>query len=295
MTKITKIAFCTLCVFLSASLVWSQKKTREDFYGYSNIDLLRSKVKRHSLLLTVGATNMLTKDDRRVQLLEGTTNQEYFFRSNGKWAGMFELGMMHFTKKNSIKFFKIDYYDWSIGFKNFKGWEETTLILRNNQNATATSEFGKGEFSLGYLTGRFTVHHAVKLTRKITFDHGLGANLDYRILGNARGDNSGYQPIVLPTTQDFQRNFLAQIHYELGFRLKAINLVHITPMIHVPVISAFQWAGGRGTINWFSSKYQPWLLKFKIMIPQVEKQGKCPSAYGNPDDERRNKEFLEGK
>jgi hypothetical protein len=295
MKPFTPSILLLLLFFLSTNLSYSQKKRRGDFYGRSNIDVLRANLKDNGFILSFGATNMFSFDERRAKYLEGSTNQEYFFNSDGDWALMFELGMLHFTKRKSWGFLKIDHYDWTVGIKNFRGWEETRLVTRDDPNADAQGETGRGEFSLGYLSGRATLHNLIKLRPRIHLDQGLGANFDYRVFGNSPGDNSGYEPIVLPTTQTFQRDFLAQLHYEIGFRFRTRKLIFITPMLHVPLISAYEWSGGRSTINWFSSRYQPWLIKVKFMFPRLEKKAKCPAVYSNPDDERRNKEYLQGK
>lgn len=285
-----------LCLLtISMEPVLSQKKRRSDFYGKSNIDLFRTKYSNNALIFSVGATNMFSRNERRATVLDEDPNREYFFTSGGRWGAMGEIGMLHFTKRNSWRFIKIDHYDWAIGIKNFRGWEETRLVIRDVDNTDAVGITGRGEFSLGYVTGRLAFHNVIKLSPRFSLDQALGANFDYRIFGNVPGDNSNYVPIVLPSTQTFQRDFLAQIHYEIGFRIRAFKMVHITPSFQIPVISAYQWSGGRSSIQWFSTRYQPWLVKFKFMIPFKEKAGKCPATYSNPDDERRNKEYLEGK
>ena len=295
MSKYLSIALVTIFIVLSSQDIVAQKKRRSDFYGHSNLNLLRTKVSRNALILTFGATNMFSFDERRAVVLENSPNQEYFFNSGGDWGAMAEIGMLHFTKRERWGFLKIDHFDWGLGVKNFRGWETTRLVTRENPNVEATGEDLNGTFSLGYLSGRVTFHNLIKLSPRIQLDNGFGANFDYRAFGDRRFDNSKYEPFALETTQNFQKDFIAQLHYEIGFRIRAINMVHITPMLHIPLISAYQWSGGRATIAWFSSDFQPWLLKFKIMFPKVEKQGKCPSVYSNPEDERRNKEYMEGK
>lgn len=289
--------FLVTIFFLNLPNSLAQKKKRSDFYGQSNIDLLRTKVKNHAVIFSLGATNMLTFDKRRVTALNDGTNREYFFQSGGKFGSMVEIGMLHFTKRSSWKFIKIDHYDWAVGVKDFKGWEETYLITRNDQNLEASRISGQGNFSLTYLTGRASFHNVIKLSSKFHLDQALGVNLDYRIGGSTPGDLSTYTPIeaVLPQTQKFQTDFMAQIHYEIGVRFRLVDLLYLTPSLQVPLISAYPWSNGRSTINWFSTKYQPFLIKLKLMIPLVEKQGKCPATYSNPDDERRNKEYLEGR
>ena len=295
MSRYFKICLMLTFVFLAINESQAQRKKRSDFYGKSNIDMFRTKYKRHAVIFSVGATNMFSRNDRRAVVLPDNPNREYFFTSGGKWGAMGEIGMLHFTKRTSWRFIKIDHYDWAIGVKTFGGWEETRLVIRDDPNSGATGISGRGEFSLGYVTGRLAFHNLIKLSPRIQLDQALGANFDYRLFGNTPGDVSGYVPIVLPSTQTYQRDFLAQLHYEIGFRIRVINMLHITPSFQIPVISAFQWSGGRSSIQWFSTRFQPWLLKFKFMIPLKEKEGKCPATYSNPDDERRNKEYLEGK
>lgn len=295
MRRRTHLLILLFLISFSTNTLFSQKKRRSDFYGQSNINLLRTNVSRHAIIFSLGATNLFSFDERRAKILDENPNQEYFFTSGGKFGSMAEIGMLHFTKRNNWKFIKIDHYDWAIGIKDFQGWEETRLVTRDDPNLSATGETARGEFSLTYLTARTSFHHLTKLTSRIQLDQSIGINVDYKISGSTPGDNSGYEPFVLASTQSFQKNFLGQIHYELGFRIRAVELLHITPSIQLPILNLIQWSGGRSNINWFSSKYHPYLLRFKIMIPRMKKQGKCPATYSNPDDERRNKEYMEGK
>ncbi len=283
-------------LFLSTPL-HAQKKRRSDFYGQSNIDLMRTKVKNHAIIFSLGATTLLSFDERRAQALNDGTNREYFFESGSRVGNLAEIGMLHFTKRNSWRFIKIDHYDWAIGVKDFKGWEETFVILRNDQNLEASRITGRGDFSLTYLTGRASFHNMIKLSPKLHLDQSLGLNFDYRVSGSKPGDLSTYTPMeaVLPQTQKFQKDFIAQAHYEIGIRFRLVDLLYLTPSVQVPVLTGYQWLGGRSSIHWFSTRYQPLLIKFKLMIPLVEKKGKCPAIYSNPDDERRNKEYMEGK
>jgi hypothetical protein len=281
-------------LLLSWEGVHAQKRRRSDFYGKTNIETLRTKYSRHGVIFALGATTLLTRDDLRAQVYELDTTQEFFFRSGANVRFMAEIGMLHFTKNRKRSFLIIDHYDWAIGIKTFAGWEETRIYNRDDSPANAT--VGRGELSLGYITGRFGVHNMIRLNKRMAIDHGPGINLDYRIFGNSPGDNSDYQPIVLPTTQNFQRDFMAQIHYELGLRIRVYNMWHITPMVHMPVFGAYQFDGGRASIAWFSSRYQPLIFKVKFYHP-LKSRGKstCPAVYGSPEDEKRNREYMEGK
>jgi hypothetical protein len=294
MSKNRSVFIAILLLFLLTSTeLYAQRKKRSDFYGKSNIEMFRKKYGRHGIIAAVGVTSMFSNDDRRATVYDLDPTQEYFFRSNGKIGFMAEVGMLHFTKTRKRKFLIIDHYDWAIGVKTFRGWEETRLVERFVDGAVGTT--GRGEFSLGYLTGRFGVHNMVKLSKRVSLDHGPGVNVDYRMFGSTPGDNSNYQPIVLPTTQTFQQDFLAQVHYEVGIRIRAYRMIHITPMVQMPVLSAYQWSGGRSSIQWFSSRYQPIIFKLKFYFPIPSKKGGCPAVHGSPDDERRNQEYMEGK
>lgn len=294
MNKKILIPLMLICTVLISEYSVAQKRRRSDFYGKSNIDMLRTKYSRHGIIFAVGATTMLTNDDRRARVLDVDTTLAYFFRSGGDWRFMAEIGMLHFTKKRKRNFLIIDHYDWAIGIKTFRGWEETRVY--DNGGPEVDGVTGRGEFALGYVTGRFGVHNMIKLNKRMAIDHGPGINLDYRVFGSEPGDNSGYQPVVLPTTQQFERDFMAQIHYELGLRIRVYKMWHITPMVHMPVLGIYQWDGGRPSINWFSSRYQPLIFKVKFYHP-LKSRGRstCPAVYGSPEDERRNQEYMEGK
>lgn len=284
-----------LCfLLLSTADVWAQKRRRSDFYGKSNIEMLRTKYSRHGIIFSLGATTLLTRDELRARIYDLDPTKEYLFNSGSDWGFMGEIGMLHFTKKRKRSFLIIDHYDWAIGIKTFRGWEETRIYNRDENPATAI--VGRGELSLGYISGRFGVHNMIKLNKRMAIDHGPGINLDYQILGAAPGDNSAYQTIVLPTTQRFDGRFIAQIHYELGLRIRVYKMWHITPMVHMPVFGIQNWDGGRASINWFSSRYQPLIFKVKFYHP-LKSRGKstCPAVYGSPEDEKRNQEYMEGK
>lgn len=247
---------------------------------------------RHGIQFNFGPTYLLTHGEspERDLATSPDTSMTYTHNPSGRLGGFIEIGMVHIAKKRRKV---IHYYDWGIGYKHFAGAEQTRLMV-HRLGATETFN-GNGVFDMGYLYARFNVHNVWQINKDLFLDNALGFNVDYRLVGSVPGDNSRYDGAVLPQTQRFQQDLVAQLNYELGLGIKVRDGFFIIPSIHTPIFGIAEWTGGNPSLMWYSSRYQPLLAKVKFVWLFKSKNNGCPPVFGSPEDEKRNQQFLDGQ
>ncbi len=266
--------------------------SRKAAFGKTDTRLLTNK----GIQLTFGPTYQFTNATNKTR--EGMdslgSRYNYIQDPQGKIGFHIDLGMAIIPVKDpSIKFLKkriISMYDWGVAFKYLGGSEKTTFNYTDALGNTLFSETGEGKFYHGYLGARVTAYHFDYIGKTIFISNGLGINVDYRLLEN--GGN--YSSPVLPSTQRFQKELVAQIHYDfgIGFRLK--RGVYLIPGVQVPVIGVYEWNNFNPSLHWFSSSYWPALFKIKY-VKLLEKKAKgCPAVGTSDSDKQREKEFRQG-
>lgn len=248
--------------------------------------------KRHGIQVSFGPTYLLTTGQSPERELYRNTDSmiTYSHNPSGRLAGFVEVGMVHITKRRRKAF---HYFDWGIGYKHFTGVEQTRIT--EERLGLVNVYTGEGRFGLGYLTGRFNIHHVIQLGRNAFIDNAIGVNLDYRLAGNVPGDNSRYTGVHLPPTQRFQQDFVAQLNYEFGIGVRVRPGFYVVPALHTPILGIYEWTGGNPSLMWYSSRYQPLLFKVKLVWLFKQDPERCAPVYGSPEDEQRNKQYMEGK
>jgi hypothetical protein len=270
----------------------AQKKSKSDYFAARSYQYPIYKwagdYKRNGIQVNFGPTYLMTRSKTDLQPLSVSSDTSYAHKPNGRFGGFAEIGMVHIAKTRK----KIHHYiDWGVGYKHFSG-SEITYIQEERLGVVVESE-GKGLFSLGYLYGRINIHNIYQQGRSRFFDNALGLNIDYRIAGANRGDNSRYDMPFIPSTQTFQQNLVVQLNYDFGYGFKVRDGFFVIPGIHIPIIGLHEWNGGKPAIQWYSSNYQPVLAKLKLVwLFKKEKEG-CPAVYGNEEDAKRNRQYLE--
>lgn len=201
---------------------------------------------------------------------------------SGRIGGFIEIGMVHIAhKRNKIA----QYFDWGIGYKHFRGVEQTNVNLYSFHTPSATS--GVGKFALGFLYGRFDAHNVAQVGESIFIDNALGFNIDYRLF-----QKSSYSGTVISGAQRFQNNFVAQLNYNFGVGFKIKDGFYIIPGVNIPFLGIYEWSGGSPAIHWFSSSYFPILLHVKFAWLFKRNPNRCPPVFGGPDDEKLQQQFL---
>ena len=286
------ILLVSLFFISSLTAQYTPKNSKKQFYGNQRIHKplykwVTGDYSRHGLQLSVGPTFTFTSingEESSFQRNDTTFTHTVTPKSG---AGFFiELGMVHITKKPR-KY--IHYYDWGIGYKRFTGKEltEIQLLDESRDPAELTVINGEGLLRNNHVHGRFSVHSVYQLNPVNFLDNALGVNLDY-ILSSSNKDYEGHYD---PSSQYFQGNLFAQLHYSFGYGFRVRGGTFIIPGIQLPLLGLHEWNGGTPSLHWFSSKYYPVLFKLKIVNLFPRNPDRCPAVETNEEDRKRAKEY----
>ena len=267
-----------------------KKDSKKQFYNNSRIreplyKWVTGNHTRHGIQVSLGPTYTFT----RMNPLEGSvpfgdSTFVYEHDPKGRLGFYGELGMVHITKRYR-KY--IHYFDWGIAYKSFSGYESTTATIFDDRDSIVGTAFGDSDFRNGHLSGRFSVHSVYQINPTLFLDNALGVNLDYSFTGR----NKDYDGFFIPSTQQFQQNFMAQLHYDLGVGFKLSGGMFIIPGVQLPLITAYEWNNANPSVHWFSSKYYPVLFKVKFVGLFRKDPSRCPPVEINEEDRKRAKEF----
>ena len=201
------------------------------------------------------------------------------------WKGLVPI---KFLKKSRL----LDYTDWGIGYKQYRGAETTNLDNTNALGVVTSSTESSGTLSNGFIYGRFSAHtllyvgkKKIDVARKYFIDNAIGFNFDYNIM---RSDES-YQNGINLQPFDFHSKFQVQFHYSIGVGIRFNRAWMMVPNITLPIIGIRDYNGINGRMNWFSSTYWPIHGQIKF-IKLFERPPKC-GVYGDPTDKEKEKGF----
>lgn len=227
----------------------------------------------------------------------------YKITPKGQFGFFAEVGLAHFPKWKGIpikplkKSRIIDYFDWSVGFRQLRGKESTHVDIKNALGEIVQSQHGEGSFTNNYVFARISAHSLIYYgkkkidkARKHFIDQSLGFNFDYNFINGNKNynDTSFSHPLELK----FQKPFLAQVHYSLGLGIRLNRAWMIIPGVQIPIVSAYEWNGFNAKLNWFTSQYWPIQAQIKV-IKLFERPPKC-GVYGDPKDTELDKQFRMG-
>ena len=295
----------TLIVLLLANLFLSNAQRdltpgrgkRKDVFGTTDYkDYLHT-----GLQITAGPTYMLTRRDGKNPVYKTTEDgrpMTYVIDPAGKPGVFIEVGLAHFTKKSSkleenLGYRFVSYYDWGLGFKTLGGTEKTTIDYYNVNGQVSGSAEGTGDFTNGYLYGRFAAHKLFYFgdDKKYFIDNGFGLNFDFAVMNG----NKIYDGTCFADQQAFKKPISFQFQYGLGFGIRLNRRSQIIPGVNVPVFGFYEWRkGGGAATKWFSSNYVPFFAQLKF-IYLFEKKVKGCNTPGTEEDRRRNQEFMLGQ
>ena len=272
---------------------YKPKNSKKQFYGNQRIHKplyrwVTGDYSRHGIQFSFGPTYTFTKPgavEEEFQL-NSDTLYRYSREAKGRIGFFAEIGMVHITKKPR-KF--IHYYDWGLGYKHIGGRELFKSGVYDFRDTLIGQVEGEGKFYNGYLYGRFSVHNVFQINPYLFLDNALGINGDYALVGK----NQAYDGYNDPSTQKFQGDIVAQLHYDLGIGIKPNpdKGFFLIPGIQLPVLGAYEWNNGTPAIHWFSSKYFPALFKLKLVWLFKKDPTRCPPVETNEDDRKRANEF----
>lgn len=266
-------------------------KKRNQVFGKRDM----REYKNYGMQYEGGFTHLRTKENDWVRINDGDRPIEYLVKPKGQLGMFVGIGMAHFPVTNPPKINilgqrVISYFDWGLGFKLFGGTESTDVNYYLADGSLFNSTHGNGSFYNGYVFGRITVHNNYHFSKKYYLDNGLGFNFDYRILSGKETYDNNY------VAQESHKNFVWQLHYDLGLGIKISRGHYLIPGIQLPLIGLAQWEGFKPSLDWFSSRYNPVLFKVKYIVLMELKRSKTSCTNnGTVEDKKRNSEYLQGQ
>ena len=282
-----------LTVCLSGGLMaqgnYKKKKRRSDYFGGAPSSRDLSEMRNFGLQITVGPNYTFTrlKNPLQESSADAATRYNYTLDPSGRFGGFIGIGMVHYRMKKPsfLKKNIIHYIDWGLGFDLIGGKQKTTINYLDAGGTTVGTADGDAAFYNGYAYGRLTAHRLLKLSSKVHLDYGLGFNLNYAVMKDSDQD-----PVYIADNERFQKDFLAQIHAQLGVNIRISRGDYLVPGIWAPVIGAYEWNSARPTIQWFSSNYWPVHFQVKWLHSFTKKSSGCNT--GSPEDRKRSEEYM---
>ncbi|MBL1280889.1 MAG: hypothetical protein COA33_011480 [Fluviicola sp.] len=247
------------------------------------------------LQFQLGGTYLMTRMNYKTEPFDnGFINGQYTIKPKGLLGVYGEIGLVHFPKKRSklslaLKTVLVSYYDWGLGFKYFRGLERMSVDRLTPAGAIIGTSETEGRFQRGHVYGRFSIHKNghLKKIKKFYLDNSVGVNFDYSVLKSPVDGPTGDHLAALGAVgapQQYQQNFIAQLHYGLGIGIKLKRGAYLIPGVRIPILGAYEWNKGRPTIKYFASDYMPLLFHIKYMFMFEKKAKSCPAVETNSQD-----------
>lgn len=291
-----------LCVgvaqFGFSQKLYERKKSKSDYFGSRSAPkkIMKNKtdkVRPFGLQAQLGATTTLVNADSKNISHEITPYGGQYEINPLTRAGIYaEIGFVHMNMRSSKARMKIiDYLDYGIGFKLFRGAEKISLTdipaTAPISNETATSTF-----SLGNLHARFGVHKLQYLTKKkkLFIDHSLGINFDYRI---TERENPSHLAGIYP--QKFSGNYALMLHYDVGLGIRLGKGKYLVVGVQAPFVEFLDKPVGNPSFNWFSSSYYPFLIRVKYIHLFPAKKNKHACWTGDEEQRKMNEQYMQGQ
>lgn len=239
------------------------------------------KVRRGGFYFAPGVTYLLPRASDENEEVFQNADTSYFatYNPSGKIGLYLEAGWFHATRDPVI----LDHWDIGLAYKNFRGHEDVTGLLRRGEFTDTL--LGEGDFAERYLTLHLNANKFIQIRNYQFIQLTLGANADYRL-------GSDYSHTALPVLNrhEFPPDLVGQLHFKLGFGFKVTGSLFIIPSVETPIFSIVPEDQERwGALDWFSSTYRPLIFSVRFMWLRAPKGFKCPPVVRQPGDKKSKK------
>jgi hypothetical protein len=277
-----RIAFLALMLILLQSATMAQsmhrKKNRDVFPTYGNYDRkgwIISPLFTYTLRPFRNATEQLPINDAQYYDVE--------YSAVGRIGLGIEGGRFYVLDSSPI----INYFDFTLGFKNLRGVERFTATVVDSNGASSNVVSGDGVFGQNFITLSLNAHKINQVSDVSFIQNSLGVNADYRISETYTYNDRGL-PIELASTNPI----FAQLHYRFGMGFKISPNVIIVPSIETPILTLYEFDNFKSTLSVFNSRYRPIIGRVSILLHDSKKDRQCPDKGGR---KRGKPETLFGK
>lgn len=176
-------------------------------------------------------------------------------------------------KMNGKRF--INYMDFGLAWKWFRGGEDYTAKYYNSNNTLINQIDERGTYSDQLASLHFNLGYRFDVSDKLFYVNGLGLNVDYAIL-------TGRTPTPAIPNIDYKdgpNSLLAEMHYFFGMGFKKGRMI-IMPIVETPILALFPFNHIVSTHPYYNTRARPWIIRVRIMF--LKKGSKsCPAVY-NP-------------
>ncbi len=166
----------------------------------------------------------------------------------------------------------INYYDFTLGFKNIRGVERYSATLVDSNGAGSNIAEGEGVFALNYITASFNIHKMNQISNTTFIQNSLGVNVDYNISENATYNDRG-----IPLDPVDTDPLLAQIHYRFGVGIKIAPNVMMIPSLETAILTVYEFDDFKSTLPVFNSRYRPVIGRVSFLLLDKKADRECPS------------------
>jgi hypothetical protein len=294
MKLLSLILICCFSISLVAQTPYRSKKKRSDYFGKAKSDV--RQLGKVGLQISVGPTFTLASLNKEDGELKYTNDQglpvESSISQSGKIGANIEIGLAHYNMKSpKFRFGRIvDYFDYGVGFKYFRGTEETRTDFFDITNRIDATITGDGKMANGYLGVRFSLHKMTYIKNsKLYIDNALGFNGDYLLLS----DNKDYSNRN-SAKERFSKSLIVNFHYSFGLGIRLKRGSYLIPGAYIPILALEEF--GKESIHWFSSRYYPITCQIKwiYLLSKSKKKTDC-SINGTEEDKKKNREYMQNK
>lgn len=193
--------------------------------------------------------------------------ENYRFEPIMKPGAMLELGRY----LNFDRALIFDFFDFSSQWKFYRGGQN---IERSNSEGTQT---GQNNFIEHYNSGSANINNIIRVNDYNFVLNAIGVNADYKFASTI--DRSPLYPNDLPV--DLPTQFVAQVHYKIGWGLKAdVDKVWLFSL-ETPIYNVTPRTTNFSEFDYFNMPFRTFIFRVQFLLFRYDND-KCPPV-NNPN------------
>jgi hypothetical protein len=218
-------------------------------------------------LFGAGVTSTFQLNDQTFSRTVNGLQENYRFEPIMKPGAMLELGRyLNFDRK-----FIFDFVDFSAQWKFYRGGQN---IERTTSEGT---QRGENSFTEHYNSGSINLNNIIRVNDYNFVLNALGVNADYKFANSV--ERSSLYPEGIP--YDFPSQFVAQIHYKIGWGLKAdVDKVWLFS-VETPVYNITPQTTNFSEFDYFNMPFRTLIFRVQFLLFRYDND-KCPPV-NNPN------------
>lgn len=268
--KMTRFLAITFALLFAGSLC------AQGIYGRKKPEIFPTdgKMRRGGFYFAPGITYALPRFNNEEETVFSNADTTYTatFDPAGKIGLYLEAGWFVSTRDPII----LDYWDFGLAYKQFKGTEAFTGAYTRSDSTTLLA--GDGGFNDRHLTAHVNANKLFQTHDYQFIQFSLGANVDWRF-----STTHDYTADFTTLNQwAFPPQIIGQVHAKIGYGFRLTKQLMIIPAIETPVFSIAPEDGGNfGKLQWFSSTYRPLIFSVRFLFLRYPKGFDCVPVRQN--------------